>query len=336
MKKIGRYWESNQLVHCTLCPHNCRIAEGERGKCGVRVNDKGRLYSQIYASCSSIAIDPIEKKPLFHYHPGSLVLSLGTAGCNFHCDYCQNETISQRRPEEIPLHDLLPGEAVRRVKKLSCDGISWTYNEPTIWWEYIYDSAKLAKKEHIFTSYVTNGFINEDPLTEIAPYLDAANIDIKAMTNEFYKKICGGRLDPVLNTCIRARELGIHLELTYLIIPAYNDSPRELKKFCEWVFDNLDGDIPVHFSAFYPQHKMTSVPPTPMKKMVEAYEIGKKQGLNYVYLGNVPHGDYENTRCPKCGQLLVERCGFSVNVTGLKKGRCKQCKNKIFLNIKEK
>jgi pyruvate formate lyase activating enzyme len=329
MKKLARYWKENHQVACTLCPHGCKLKKNQRGLCGVRENQNGKLYSLIYGACSSTTPDPIEKKPLYHFYPGTRAFSLGTVGCNLSCKHCQNYTITQQAPESAQLYDLLPEEAVRQAQETRCRGIAWTYNEPTIWWEYTYDSAKLAKKKGLYTVYVTNGYISEDPLKEVSRYLDAANVDVKSMDNEFYKRICGGTVEPVLETCIRMRELGIHLELTYLVIPTKNDSKESLQMFCRWVLDNLGADIAVHFSAFFPHYKMADLPSTSMKKMLEGYEVAKEMGINYPYLGNVPHGRYENTYCPRCGETLVERHGFSATITGITKGVCKGCGKSI-------
>ena len=332
MIKEASFWSASEeggKVQCFLCPHSCVISEGKRGICGVRENRGGKLYSLIYASASSVHPDPIEKKPLFHFHPGSYALSFGTVGCNFKCLHCQNYEISQAKPEDYPLIEIMPEEAVRMAKEHKCEGIAWTYNEPTIWWEYTYDTSKIAKREGLYTAYVTNGFTGEDAIREIAPYLDAANVDIKSMSDDFYKKVCGGRLQPVLDSCSIYRDAGVHLEVTYLIIPTHNDSEDEIKKFLKWAGDELGFDIPIHFSAFFPHYKMRDVPPTPLKTLLKAYEIAKGEGFDYVYLGNVPHGDYEDTFCPSCGNRLVERHGFSAKVVGLEDGKCSKCGEKI-------
>lgn len=327
MKKEARFWDkqSDHKVQCHLCANECVISPDKTGICGVRKNEGGTLYTLIYNSCSSVAVDPIEKKPLYHFHPGTNALSLGTVGCTLRCQHCQNFSISRGRPEEISLRDLPPREAVDLAKQHSAQGIAWTYNEPTIWHEYTYDSAQLAKKENLYTAYVTNGYIQEDPLRELAPFLDAMNVDVKAFTNDFYQTICKGELQPVLNTCGLAKELGIFLEVTYLVIPGHNDSEDELHDFCRWVYSELGEDTPVHFSRFHPHYKMNDVSMTPIDTLMKAHKIAKTTGLAYVYLGNVPHGEYENTTCPKCGASLVERTGFRATITGLKNGACSQC-----------
>jgi len=317
-------------VKCGLCPHNCTIAEGKRGICGVRKNIAGKLYSLIYGRISSAHPDPIEKKPLYNFHPGSTILSFGTLGCNLRCLHCQNHTISQAREADFEmLTPLKIAELAPMARESGSAGIAWTYNEPTIWHEFTFDGCREAKKHGLYTVYVSNGFINEDPLREVAPYLDAVNVDVKAFTEKFYKEISGARLQPVLDACKLYRELKVHLELTYLIIPTHNDSASELEQFCRWVAEDLGPDVPVHFSRFHPDYKLNDVGPTPMKKIEEACIIGKKAGLDFVYGGNVPHGDYENTRCPKCNELLIERHGFFAELRGLRGGKCSNCGRNI-------
>jgi pyruvate formate lyase activating enzyme len=327
MKKEALFWKplKNQIVQCFLCPHHCIIAPEKHGICGVRKNEHGTLFSLIYQSCSSIAVDPIEKKPLYHFFPGSLVLSLGSVGCTFRCDHCQNYNISMVRPEEQSLRDI-PAEQLSTIaKEKNCAGVAWTYNEPTIWHEYTIEAAKKVKDAGLYTVYVTNGYIEEEPLNEIAPYLDAMNIDVKAFNEEFYKKICKAKLAPVLQTCERAKTLGVHLELTYLVIPGHNDTPSEIKEFCQWIAEKLGVETPVHFSRFHPDYKMADVPATPLGTLLACHTAAKDAGLQYIYLGNIGHGDYDNTYCPSCRNLLIERYGFSARVKGLAQGTCSRC-----------
>ena len=327
MKREARFWHpiGNTKVQCELCAHNCKIADGNRGVCGVRQNEKGTLYTLIYGSYSSMAVDPIEKKPLYHFCPGTQAFSLGTAGCNFQCLYCQNYSISTAGPDYFFMKDMTPERTVELAKEQGCQGIAWTYNEPTIWHEFSFDTSQLAKKAGLYTAYVSNGYIAEDPLKEISPYLDAMNIDIKAFHDDFYKKICKARLEPVLQTCERARELGIHLEVTYLVIPGRNDSIDEIKQFCNWVVEKLGESTPVHFSRFHPDYKMTDVSPTPLDALIKIYDVAKTSGILFPYLGNVPHGGYENTVCPNCGGLCIERYGYVVRADGISDGKCKAC-----------
>lgn len=327
MKNNAKFWKpiGNNKVQCSLCHQSCSINNDQFGLCGVRRNENGKLYTLIYGSCSSVAADPIEKKPLYHFHPGSNALSLGTVGCNFKCLHCQNASISRATPDFPYMQEIKPDEVVELAKKRGCEGIAWTYNEPTIWHEFSFDSSKLAKKAGLYTVYVSNGYIQEEPFREISPFLDAINVDIKAFTDEFYKKVCKARLKPVLNTCMLAKKLGVHLEVTYLVIPGYNDSVDEIKQFCSWVVEQLGKNTPVHFSRFHPDYKMTDVPMTPMETMFKAYELACDSGVLYTYLGNVPHGDYENTICPKCGNICIGRQGYSINLDGFKDGKCVKC-----------
>jgi len=327
MKKEAMFWKplSKQIVQCFLCPHHCIIAPEKTGVCGVRKNEHGKLFSLIYQACSSIAVDPIEKKPLYHFYPGSQVFSLGSVGCTFRCDHCQNYNISMAHPEDLSLREL-PAEQLAGVALgHGCRGVAWTYNEPTIWHEYTLEAAKAVKKAGLYTVYVTNGYIEDGPLKEIAPYLDAMNVDVKAFHPEFYQKICKAKLAPVLHTCEHAKNLGIHLEVTYLVIPGLNDAAEEIKEFCHWIRETLGADIPVHFSRFHPDYKMTDLAATPLPTLLACRTIATEAGLRFVYLGNIGHGDYDNTYCPSCKNLLVERYGFSANIKGLAQGKCSKC-----------
>jgi len=331
--KEALFWaEEGGKVRCDLCPHKCHIASGKRGICGVRENRDGKLYTLIYGKMTSIIPDPIEKKPLFHFYPGTEVLSFGTVGCNFKCPHCQNWSISQMKYGDIGLRNISVQEVVKSAKRFGCRGVAWTYNEPIIWYEFTLDGCIAAKKNGLYTAYVTNGFIEEEPLKMIAPHLDAMNIDVKAFNEDFYSKVCKGRLAPVLETVKTAKDLGIHIELTYLIIPTQNDKSEELEAFCDWAA-SVSKDIPLHFSRFHPDYKMTSIPPTPMGTLEMAFNTAKEKGMRFVYLGNIMPGDKsENTYCPKCNELLIERWGFNVQRNNLKSARCPNCAEP--LNIK--
>ncbi|MFP4169961.1 MAG: AmmeMemoRadiSam system radical SAM enzyme [Methanomassiliicoccales archaeon] len=323
--KEARFWErSGEKVVCHLCPHECTIPPGRRGICGVRENREGTLMSLIYGKVSSVNVDPIEKKPLFHFRPGETALSLGTIGCNFRCEHCQNFTISQAEFQEAHLSELTPEGVVEMCRREGCGIVAWTYNEPSIWHEFTYDSARATQKEGISNVYVTNGYLKEDPLRELSPFLDAMNIDVKAFREDFYRKVCRASLQPVLDTAELARELGILIELTYLIIPGQNDSREEIGEFCRWVAD-LDPGVPVHFTRFHPDYRMRDGVPTPMETMERAWEVGREVGLEYVYLGNVPMSDRENTYCPHCGAMVIRRTGFRSRPVGLSEGRCTGC-----------
>lgn len=314
-------------VRCTLCPFNCTIKEGERGICGVRENRGGELYTLIYGLVSSTVSDPIEKKPLFHFLPGSNAFSMGTVGCNLRCEFCQNFSIVRANPESI-MREVSPHGAASMAKFYKCRSIAWTYNEPSIWFEYTLDCARVAESKGLATIYVTNGYINEEPLKEIAPYLDAMNIDVKAFNQDFYKKYTHSKLDPVLKTIIMAKKLGIHVELTYLVIPEANDDMDEIEKFSRWVADEVGRDTPVHFSRFYPYYHMEDHHTTPIETLEEAYNRASAI-LDFVYLGNLPPGKYENTYCPNCGHLLIERNGFYVLKMDLEGKRCPNCGKKL-------
>jgi len=313
-----------QEAKCRLCAHRCVIQPGKSGICGVRKNESGKLMATTYAKVSSVGPDPIEKKPLNHFLPGTSVLSLGSVGCNFRCDFCQNWSISQEYTTR-GLRDIGPEQLPRMATGYNCKSISWTYNEPTIWFEYTLDGAKLAKANGLGTSYVTNGYMTEEALRELAPNLDAMNIDVKAFTEEFYKRRSKARLQPVLDTCELAVGLGIHIEITYLIIPGQNDDPQELRQFSRWVVEKLKPEIPVHFSRFHPDYNLRLVKSTPMETLRLAHRTAREEGVLFVYLGNVPHLDEENTFCPKCGHMEMERYGLSLVHDYSKQGKCSQC-----------
>lgn len=278
------YYEklANDLVRCHLCPHNCKIPLDKTGICGVRKNIKGSLHSLIYNQVTSIALDPIEKKPLYHFHPGEFILSLGTKGCNFKCLFCQNWQISQCL--DCPTEAISSQEVVKRAKEINSFGIAYTYNEPFIWFEFVIETAQLAKENGLKNVLVTNGFVNKEPLFEILPLIDAMNIDLKSIDDEFYKKICGGRLGPVLFT-IKESAKRCHIELTNLLIPQLNDSDDKIASLVDWVYENVGSEVPLHFSRYFPCFKMDS-PPTPMERLKRAESIAKKK-LRFVYIGNV-------------------------------------------------
>lgn len=326
MKKEAILYEKlDGLLNCHICNRSCVISNGKTGFCGMRQNDNGTMYSLNYASASSVAVDPIEKKPLFHFYPGSLSFSMGSIGCNFRCPYCQNWSISQADLDEIGTRDIPPEEAIKMAQDNNCQSISWTYNEPTMWFEYTYDSAKLAHKNDLKTVYVTNGYMSSESLDLITPHLDAANVDLKGMSDKFYRELCQARLEPVLENIQTMHDKGIHLEITNLVIPGYNDSAEDLQALVKFVAD-VDENIPLHFTRFYPHYKMNQVPPTPVGTLEKAYEMAREAGIKYVYVGNVPGSDGENTKCPDCGELLIHRNGFSVGSNNLKKDKkCPQC-----------
>lgn len=319
------YSREGDRVRCGLCPHTCLIADGKRGLCGVRENGSGVLYSLIYGLASSIHPDPIEKKPLFHYLPGSTSISFGSIGCNLFCQHCQNYSISRARIGDIDLTQITSEDVVRYAKESGARSVSWTYNEPTIWHEFTTEASVHAHKAGLKTNYVTNGFIEEEPLRELKGVIDAMNIDVKAFREEFYKRICGGKLQPVLRACELAQEIGIHIELTYLVIPGHNDSEEEIGEFCRWVENTLGTDVPVHFSAFHPDYKLKGVPRTPDSTLTKAYELARQAHLDFVYIGNIYAGDKDDTYCPKCKSRVIDRDGFFVRSMILKGAKCGKC-----------
>ncbi len=325
------FWEnqgSEKTVKCLLCPRLCIIPEGKRGNCGARENINGMLYSIVYGKACAAAVDPVEKKPLFHFLPGSSAFSIGTAGCNLHCKFCQNWETSQAKPEDVFSEDLPPAEVVRLAKSSGCRSIAYTYNEPVVFYEYAVDTAKLAAKQGIKNISVSNGFINIEPLDKFCKYLSAANIDLKAFDDKFYRKITGAWLEPVLESIKELNRKKVWLELTNLIIPGFNDKPEMIKKMCRWIVDNLGNDVPVHFSAFYPCYMMHGTPATPPETVSRARKIATEEGIRYSYSGNIGAGDESNTFCPFCGELLIKRNGFAVAENRILKGKC-SCGKKI-------
>jgi pyruvate formate lyase activating enzyme len=316
----------NGQVQCHLCSHNCLIKDGQRGICAVRENKEGTLYSLVYGKIISMNIDPIEKKPLFHFLPGSTSLSIATVGCNFRCKHCQNYEISQfprERKFEIPGKDATPEEIVEAAIRHGCESISYTYTEPTIFFEFAYDCARLAHEKGIRNVFVSNGYTGPEAARLIAPYLDANNIDLKG-SDAFYKEICGARLQPVKDTIRLMHGLGIWVEVTTLIIPGHNDSEKDLTDIAEFIV-SVDAEIPWHVSQFYPTYKLLDKPRTPVATLRKAREVGLSLGLKYVYEGNVPGEGGENTYCPSCGKLLIKRFGYSILENHISDGRCFSC-----------
>jgi len=318
-----------QKVRCFLCAHHCLIKEGKRGICAVRENKGGTLYSLVYGKLIAKNIDPIEKKPLFHFQPGSTSFSIATIGCNFQCDHCQNFQISQypRLHDDIIGEDATPEAIVQAAQRNRCSSISYTYTEPTIFFEFAYDCARLAHEKGIKNVFVSNGYTTPEATRVIAPYLDGNNIDLKG-DDDFYKNLCSAKLGPVKETIRLMKELGVWVEVTTLIIPDYNDSENQLRDIAEFI-KSVDASIPWHVTQFYPTHKLTDKPRTPVKTLRKAREIGFQTGLKYVYEGNVPGEGGENTYCPKCKELLIQRLGFSINNNRIKDGKCPRCGNQI-------
>jgi len=317
-------------VKCDLCNHRCIVRNNGKGVCHVRENRNGVLYTLVYGKLISRAVDPVEKKPLFHFYPGSSAYSIATVGCNFRCLNCQNYEISQmpRETGRIVGEDVTPESVVEDAKLYRCKSIAYTYTEPTVFYEFAYDVARLASKEGVKNVFVTNGYITEEALKEIRPYLDAANIDLKGFSDEFYRKNCGARLDLVLDTIRSYKKMGIWIELTTLLIPTLNDDEAQLKAIADFIV-NLDPGIPWHVSRFYPMYKLMDLPETPMKSLEAARRIGIQAGLRYVYQGNVPGSEGENTYCHRCGELLIHRYGYRILEYKIKNGQCPRCGVKI-------
>jgi pyruvate formate lyase activating enzyme len=342
MKKALLFEKKEGKIKCLACSHYCLLGNGKVGICGVRKNINGELYLLVYGKPVSMNVDPIEKKPLFHFLPGSKALSLGTFGCNFACDFCQNWDISQP-PKEIRFkeeHDRLFGNLLENLRYFSpeeivdyavnneIEVIAYTYNEPAVFFEYAYDIAKLASKKGIRNVFVSNGYSSKEAISKIKRYLDGINIDLKSFSEEFYNKLCKARLEPVLDSIKRIYKFGIWLELTTLVIPERNDSEEELRKIAEFIA-SIDKDIPWHISAFYPAYKMLNINATPLDTLMRAYKIGKEAGLRYVYVGNIYGNKYESTYCFNCGKNIIKRVGFSVVSNNIENGKCRFCNKEI-------
>ena len=317
-------------VRCNLCQHRCRIQEGKTGICGVRQNRGGKLYSLVYAKAIAHHTDPIEKKPLFHFQPGTLSFSIATVGCNFRCLFCQNADISQMPHDQgrIVGEDFPPEEVVRAAKRTGCKSIAYTYTEPTIFFEYAYDAARLAHNAGLKNVFVSNGYMTPEAVQTIAPYLDGINVDFKAFDADVYRKYIGADLDKMLESINAIYHTGMWMEITTLVVPTLNDNEEQLGGIAEFIA-GLSVDIPWHISRFYPTYKFTSVEPTPISALHKAEEIGKQKGLHHIYTGNVWGDRGENTYCWKCGKLLIARLGFSVSENNIKDTKCPYCGAKI-------
>jgi pyruvate formate lyase activating enzyme len=319
---------ADKKVACRLCPHECQVADLERGSCGVRENRGGTYYTLVYGQPCAVHIDPIEKKPLFHYHPGSQAFSLATAGCNFNCRFCQNWEISQRRPEQVQTTRLLPDEVIRQARSRDCPLIAHTYSEPVVFFEYMRDCAALGREKGIPNVMISNGFIQKKPLQELCRLLGAVKIDLKAFTEKFYQEQCGGRLKPVLDTLLTLRGEKIWFEIVVLLIPGLNDGREEVERMCRWLSREMGGDVPLHFSRFAPTFMLKNIPPTPPATLQAARRIALDAGIRFCYIGNLI-SDAEHTYCPSCGKLLLRRLMFSVANEGMKGNRCRFCQTAI-------
>ncbi|MCF7816600.1 MAG: AmmeMemoRadiSam system radical SAM enzyme [Kiritimatiellales bacterium] len=316
-------------VRCMICPKGCELAPGETGDCRVRKNIGGEVVCTTYALPCSINVDPIEKKPLYHFLPGTPILSIATAGCNLHCRQCQNWQISQAENVVASPSEIFPADIAQMAKTRNCPAIAYTYTEPLVSYEYTYDCCVAAAEAGIKNVLVTAAYINPEPLREICQHVFAANVDLKSFSDDFYRNVCDARLKPVLNALVTMKECGVMLEITNLLIPTLNDSENETKQLCGWIAENLGVETPLHFSRFFPQNKLQHLPPTPTETLLRAREIARETGLKYVYVGNMQDSEGESTTCPGCGELLIERRGYTVRQNHILGGACPACQAPI-------
>jgi len=320
---------SKNRVVCTNCPNQCMLNPNDRGICRSRVNMGGTLFSIAYGNPCAVNLDPIEKKPLYHFMPTSKVFSLAEAGCNFRCLNCQNWTISQKKPEDIQNVELFPIQAIEKAAYYRSHGIAYTYSEASTWYEYMLHTARHAKDKGLFNLYISNGYINKEPLKNLCRVIHGANINLKAYDNALYRNLCGGTLDPVLRTLKILHDENVHLEITNLLVPGYTDDKAMVKAMCQWIVDTLGKDHPLHFLRFFPKYRLDRLSPTPVSTMEAMREIAMDQGLNYVYLGNVPGHEANHTYCPSCKKTVVKRYGYTIELSNLIDGKCRFCKHEI-------
>jgi pyruvate formate lyase activating enzyme len=328
MPEILAAWQEalpDQKVRCLLCPHHCLLPDGRTGLCKTRINRAGRLFSTSYGKLCALGVDPIEKKPLYHFYPGSGILSLATAGCTFRCLNCQNWTLSQQPPEAVPWRAHTPEEVVEKALFEGVDSLAFTYTEPTVFYEFMLDTARLAKARGLRTVLISNGYLNQAPLEALCEVIDAANIDLKAFDEATHLRLTGGRLQPVIDTLNTLKSRGVWLELTQLIIPGMVDDPSVAELFFRQLVGQGHADTPLHLSRFFPQYKLTDRQATPIETLEALEQVARSAGFKYVYLGNVQDKGGEDTRCPTCGQLVVGRRGYLVHTYRLNDGRCPHC-----------
>ena len=323
------YATDGTTVQCQICPNRCVLEPGDRSICRSKVNIGGKLYSLAYGNPCSIHVDPIEKKPLSHFYPRSLILSIATTGCNFRCLNCQNWEISQRKPEEVHNYELFPEGVVSEAKKRDLPSIAYTYSEPITYYEYMYDTAKLAREAGLNNVLVSNGYINSKPLIRLCSYLDGANVNLKSFDDRIYRSLNGGRLRPVLNTFKTLHRERVWFEMTTLVVPTYIDDKEMIKRMCGWILKELGPDYPLHFLRFFPHYKLTRLPATPIATLEQFRDIALKQGIRYVYLGNVPGHKGTHTYCHNCHKILIERKGYLIPQCNIENGRCKFCGTSI-------
>jgi len=316
-------------VECELCPRKCKVGNKERGYCGVRENEEGTYYTLVHSRVCSAGVDPIEKKPFFHYLPGTKSFSIATAGCNMNCKFCQNWQISQVRPEQVDNYYLPPEAVARYAKDNNCVSIAYTYSEPIVFYEYMLDCAKKGHELGIKSVVVTAGYIEHDPLVELCRNLDAVKVDFKGFTEKYYKEVCSCELKPIMDVLVDLKKIGIWYELVYLMVPTLNDDMKDIKRMCEWMKADLGTDVPLHFTRFHPMYLLKNLPPTPVSSLEKAHQIALETGLNYVYVGNVPGHQAENTYCHKCKEIVVGRIGYTITQMNILDGKCKFCGQKI-------
>ena len=319
----------NKVVMCGICPNRCLLSPGDRSVCRSRVNMDGTLYSLTYGNPCSMNVDPIEKKPLFHFKPRSKAFSIATTGCNFRCLNCQNWEISQAKPHEVRHHELFPADVIKTAQRTECESIAYTYSEATTFFEYMIDTAQLARDNKISNLWISNGYINRKPLLKLCSVLDAANVNLKSFSDAIYRKLNGGRLQPVLNTFKTLHQQGVHFEMTNLVVPGYADDTKMVKRMCRWILTNLGPDYPLHFLRFFPRYKLDRLPSTPISTLVRFRKLAMAEGIHYVYVGNASYPEGNNTYCHNCKKLLIERIGYFIPTYNLDGNRCKYCRTVI-------
>jgi pyruvate formate lyase activating enzyme len=329
-KRIAMYQEETARgILCRICPNECVLKEGERSRCNSRIVHNSKLYTMAFGNPCSVNIDPVEKKPLYHFLPGSRAYSIATAGCNLACLNCQNWTISQTSPDKTRNYDLPPADVVAECLNNNCRSIAYTYSEPNTFYEYVYETALIAKRSGVKNIMKSNGYINPEPLKKLCTVIDAANIDLKAFTENTYLRLTGGKLQPVLDSLRIYLDMGVWLEITNLVVPTWSDNPDEIRNMCRWLNDNGFSRTPIHFSRFLPLHKLEQLPPTPVEMLNKAVMIAKEEGLIYVYTGNVPGNELSNTICPGCKSTLIGRQGYRITSNNIKDGKCSNCSRPV-------
>ncbi|MBN1223355.1 MAG: AmmeMemoRadiSam system radical SAM enzyme [Candidatus Aminicenantes bacterium] len=327
----ARFYEKHpdREIECKLCPRFCKLGDKERGYCGVRENRDGIYYTLVYGKACSINVDPVEKKPLFHFLPGEMALSFASAGCNVNCKFCQNWEISQVRPEQIRHIDFPPDAVIRMAQNYQSPIVAYTYSEPVVFYEYMVDTSVLARKNKLKNVVITGGHVNPDPLKELIQVVDAIKVDLKSFSQDFYKEYVKGELKPVLDAIKLIAESQIWLEIVYLVIPTLNDGLEEIRRLSRWLVGEIGPDVPIHFSRFQPMYLLKNLPPTPVSTLEKIREVALREGMHYVYIGNIPGHEAENTYCPSCKKLCVERHGYLIKRNDIKNGKCRFCEHPI-------